>query len=292
MPFLEEDRTILFHVPHPSGIERKLGLSILRIGKGKARPLYWRSMTKKDTYTLKFVVEGSGGIQTRSGQLSFSKGDVVFFRKGQTYTWWTHPQDLLSHYWIDLDGPQVEVLFATLPENTIVLRRDEMPQREIDCLEQLMQLYEDPAEHTYWGALALFFQLWQSLDQSWAERRKQAPTLNCGSHLLAQRAKAFIDAHFAEDVRLAEIAKSVSVTPEYLSAVFRNAYGISPYEYVIQCRLNAATRLLRKGASVKEAAASVGYLDASYFSRLYRKKRGSPPSTVTQRARRSRVPGA
>ena len=92
MPFLEEDRTILFHVPHPSGIERKLGLSILRIGKGKARPLYWRSMTKKDTYTLKFVVEGSGGIQTRSGQLSFSKGDVVFFRKGQTYTWWTHPQ--------------------------------------------------------------------------------------------------------------------------------------------------------------------------------------------------------
>src|SRR5690606_7266986 len=54
MPFPEEDRTILFHGPHPSGIERKLGLSILRLGKGKARPPYWRSMTKKDTYALNF----------------------------------------------------------------------------------------------------------------------------------------------------------------------------------------------------------------------------------------------
>jgi len=289
MPFPEEDRVIHFHVPHPSGIERKLGISVLRVGKGKARPLYWRSTVSKDSYTLQFIVEGSGGIQTPRGKLSFSKGDVVYFRKGEAYTWWTHPKDLLSHYWIDLDGPLVKTLFETVPKGETVLRRDSVPPHEIDRLERLMALFEEPSPYALWGALALFFELWQSLEQSWADQRKAAPLLDSGSHLLAQRAKAFIDAHFAEDITLKEIASSVSVTPEYLCAVFRKAYGMAPYEYVIECRLNAATRLIRKGASVKEAAASVGYLDAGYFSRLYRRKRGSPPSTVAPRARRERA---
>lgn len=288
MPFLEEDRTILFHVPHPSGIERKLGISVLRIGKGRARPLYWRSMARKDSYTLKFIVAGSGGLQTRSGQLSLSRGDVVYFRKGEAYTWWTHPKDLLSHYWVDLDGPLAKTLFDSIPQDECVLRRGKIPAHEIDCLERLMALYEEPSPHTLWGALSLFFELWQSLEIGWSERRRHAPPLDSGSHLLAQRAKAFIDAHFAEDVHLKEIASSVSVTPEHLSAVFRKEYGMSPYEYVIECRLSAATRLLRKGATVKEAAASVGYLDAGYFARLYRKKRGTPPSSVISRQEKER----
>ena len=128
------------------------------------------------------------------------------------------------------------------------------------------------------------FELWQSLQQSWSNRSHLSPPLDSGAHFLAQRARAFIDEHFTEGIRLRDISNSVSITPEYLCTIFRREYGLSPYEYVIERRLDAAARLIREGATVKEAAASVGYVDPGYFSRLYRRKRGVTPSALTPKS--------
>ena len=56
---------------------------------------------------------------------------------------------------------------------------------------------------------------------------------------------------------------------------------MSPKEYVIHQRISKAKVLLESGhASVAGVAASLGFDDPAYFSRLYKKKTGTSPKSV------------
>ncbi|MFD0672880.1 helix-turn-helix transcriptional regulator [Cohnella sp. GCM10027633] len=77
--------------------------------------------------------------------------------------------------------------------------------------------------------------------------------------------------------------------PKYFSYLFRKYVGIGPIDYLIQYRMNRARELLATGQfSVAEVARSVGYLDAYYFSRLFKKHAGLPPGAVGEYRRRNR----
>ena len=55
--------------------------------------------------------------------------------------------------------------------------------------------------------------------------------------------------------------------------------GKSPIDYLTEYRVNEACKLLRGGTlSIAEVAASVGFLDQFYFSRVFKRAKGVPPS--------------
>lgn len=85
------------------------------------------------------------------------------------------------------------------------------------------------------------------------------------------RAKQVIEARYATELSLEELARSVSVSPYYLCRLFREALGCSFIEYLTKYRLEKALHLLAQGLSIKECAFAVGYNDPNYFSRIFRK---------------------
>ncbi len=77
------------------------------------------------------------------------------------------------------------------------------------------------------------------------------------------------------------LAREFNVTPVHMARTFRMIVGMSPLEYVHRLRLEDAYRLLSATAmNVSEVATEVGFDDANYFSRLFRKKMGISPSLV------------
>ena len=65
---------------------------------------------------------------------------------------------------------------------------------------------------------------------------------------------------------------------------FRQATGMSPLEYVHTLRLEEARHLLETGAQPIEAIANeVGYEDAGFFSRLYRRSVTLTPAQYRKR---------
>ncbi|EUJ44094.1 AraC family transcriptional regulator [Listeria riparia FSL S10-1204] len=71
------------------------------------------------------------------------------------------------------------------------------------------------------------------------------------------------------------------ISPTYISKVFKEETGESPINYLIKIRLSRAHDLLTsQDVTVKEAAKLVGYNDAFYFSKLFKKYYGFPPSDV------------
>ena len=66
----------------------------------------------------------------------------------------------------------------------------------------------------------------------------------------------------------------------HFSTLFRHQTGLPPMTFLIGLRMQRAMDLLQRGQhNVSEAARAVGYEDAFYFSRLFHRHLGVPPSS-------------
>ncbi len=88
-----------------------------------------------------------------------------------------------------------------------------------------------------------------------------------------------IKKHFTEDLSVPEIASYSGVTANYLSSIFRQNMGITVRDYVNQCRIKEAERLLiNSNMQVAEVSDVVGIHDVKYFARLFKKHTDISPS--------------
>ena len=81
----------------------------------------------------------------------------------------------------------------------------------------------------------------------------------------------YINRHYVEDVTLDMLADRFHFSKYYISHLFKDYVGISPYDYLIIRRLYRCNNLIRSGYSVKEASLEVGFNNYSNFYRLYKK---------------------
>lgn len=102
------------------------------------------------------------------------------------------------------------------------------------------------------------------------------------------RAIALLEAR-SHDPALAitDVARAAGVSLATLRRMFARRAGVTPVAYLQSLRLNRARDLLAKtNLEVKEVAARVGYADALYFSKAFRRLHGRTPSQVRAAAER------
>ena len=89
----------------------------------------------------------------------------------------------------------------------------------------------------------------------------------------------YIQFNYSHDISIDDVAKSVGVSRSHLYRVFMLNVGKSPIDYLTEYRINEACKLLRAGSlSIAEVAVSVGFFDQFYFSRVFKRAKGVPPS--------------
>ncbi|MGX7418634.1 helix-turn-helix domain-containing protein [Carnobacterium gallinarum] len=96
----------------------------------------------------------------------------------------------------------------------------------------------------------------------------------------------YLEKHHTEEVSLSTLSQTLYISPTYISRVFKEETGESPINYLIKLRLTRAKELMENETdiTVKEAANLVGYNDAYYFSKLFKKYYGKPPSAFLRRS--------
>jgi AraC-like DNA-binding protein len=106
------------------------------------------------------------------------------------------------------------------------------------------------------------------------------------SHLTRQAVAWFCD-RYASPVSRQEIAESLGVTPGYLTRIFRQELGLTPWEYLTHLRIAHAKELLAHSTiSVTEIAGMVGYDDPAYFTRVFLKETGHAPRAFRRLTRK------
>ena len=101
---------------------------------------------------------------------------------------------------------------------------------------------------------------------------------------LVKRALVYIHQHYEHPFTRNEIAQSIGVTDNYLSRIFRQELGLSPWEYLTRYRIRQARQLLRiTNDNITDIALQVGFDDKAYFTRVFHRYTGCSPSIYRKR---------
>ena len=212
-----------------------------------------------------FIERGAGRFVTAQGEVVLEAGSAVFMKKGYPIEYAGLTEDFRTG-WVTFDGEGVEGLlayFAAAPFS----HRSDAPLRELyrTCVRgaERGQAPEVLARYAYDLVMTYFLEL---------RAERQSPGLNA--------AKEYIEAHYARDLSVEEIAGAVGISASLLYRLFREE-GSTPLTYVRSVRLKHAKRLLLEcpRMPVAEVARACGFLDAAYFCKVFRDAERMTPRT-------------
>lgn len=100
------------------------------------------------------------------------------------------------------------------------------------------------------------------------------------------RVVEFLEARFAQPIRLEDLAAVAGVGVRQLSRAFRAATGQSPYQYILRRRVEHAKGLIARGVPLAEVAQQCGFIDQSQLTRTFAQRVGITPGGYRARLRR------
>ena len=92
----------------------------------------------------------------------------------------------------------------------------------------------------------------------------------------------YIEKNFSKKLTLNELAEINKTSVSKLCHDFKDKYGYTVFQHIINLRLNYAYNLLNSSATAKtkDVASVCGFDDVSYFCKLYKEKFGTTPKSI------------
>jgi AraC-like DNA-binding protein len=98
-------------------------------------------------------------------------------------------------------------------------------------------------------------------------------------------AKVFIERNLGKPIDVTRIAREVELTRPGFTRVFREAEGVSPWDFVLARKIRRAEELLGKGLPLSEVADELGFCDQSHFTRVFKRRTGETPGEYRKRTK-------
>ena len=102
---------------------------------------------------------------------------------------------------------------------------------------------------------------------------------NSQNALVMAHVRRYLEDNYMFDISLDSVGEILHISPAYLSAQFKKYQKMNFLDCLTELRINAAKELLTDPfRSSAEVASMVGYEDASYFARAFKKRTGETPT--------------
>ncbi len=95
-----------------------------------------------------------------------------------------------------------------------------------------------------------------------------------------RRVREFVEAHLEENISIQALASIAGLSMYHFARAFKQSEGMTPHEYLIQCRVRRAKDLLAAtDLPLSEIALASGFSDQSHCARRFREHVGVTPSS-------------
>ena len=98
-------------------------------------------------------------------------------------------------------------------------------------------------------------------------------------HDIVHKAIKYIETYYSSNISIKTICDAVYISPSHLQKVFLKYVGVTPYQYIMDCRHRKAKEMLETTtmASIEEVARQCGFVNSAHFSTAFKQKEGMPP---------------
>jgi AraC family transcriptional regulator of arabinose operon len=182
-----------------------------------------------------------------------------------------------SHSWIHCEGALIAEAFAAIPE---ILGRPIPLFNPSRAARYLLDIHEEIT-----GPLTADPKIMGNTLENLIGEAVRSVNSPCASSIpkFLLQARQKIESRYDENLDLESLAHAAHLSKPYFCTAFRRAFGVTPINYLIQRRMEAAAVLLRDTSlDVGEVGRRVGYDDLFHFSKLFKRYVGIPPSRFRQ----------
>lgn len=195
-------------------------------------------------------------------------GDVFLLTEGSRHTYYADQNHPWHKYFISFSGPVADCLLRTyLPRDTYLFHGCYV-EKAFARLFSLGFNHQDQDKAQIAMAPVLF-----SLVQSIYDRQITA------EYDLADLIKREIENRATTHLDLEELCRTLNYSKNHIINRFSAKFGVTPYQYYKNCRLQIAKDyLINTQMTVSEIADALSYTDAQYFSYAFKQGTGCSPS--------------
>lgn len=162
------------------------------------------------------------------------------------------------------------------------------------CMELLKKVYVIFHEEKYAFELIIrncICEIWLLLVSNTQDVINES--LNYNFSLSQQRIKqmiTYIHHNYNEEILVSDIADAAHISKSECYRCFEKSIGMKPLEYLIEYRLENASKLLQEtGMSIEEIASACGYNSLSYFGKMFKKYIGISPIKYRNNSKHSKL---
>lgn len=240
-----------------------------------------------DYTEVKIILAGSFTYLIEDTRYVVSKGNIVVMRPGVKHLKLIEPGVQVEEFNFGLTNIQLKNLppnFLIEPETAHIYNLPLYLPEILKCINETLTEQEkcEPYSDLIIKAsiLKLTAILYRGMNVNRDKSEKALLNItNSEKTNIVRSIIQYMDENYMKQISLYSIANNMYLSPVYISKIFKEETGESPINHLIRIRLTKANELLSTGnIPIKTVARSVGYEDAYYFSKLYKKYYGIPPS--------------
>ena len=243
------------------------GIYVLEIGYNKVCPGN-QYVATRDIFVIHYVLSGKGRFMHKS----FSSGDCYIVVPNEKEIVEADPTDPHECAWVVFRGAGAYSLLEKcgLPRHNAVFSFE----HTAECAALIQKNLAETPPNFFAEAAKMQAVLWELFAIHMGSAKKPAADYD-----VSENVARLIEENYQRPLKICEMAEKFHISQSHLTASFKKKYGVPPQEYLLSVRMERAKNLLKNhNTSIKEAALSVGIENPLYFSRLFHKKVGYPPS--------------
>ncbi|RED64916.1 AraC family transcriptional regulator [Cohnella lupini] len=271
---------------NPSPAEGEL--SVLFSGEAQTQPLHQMGPAIHDYYLIHTVLSGFGRFIIRGKTYECAKGDTFVIFPGELFSYQADERQPWHYIWTAFVGNSAADLLTSLgitPEQPIISgcihpKIADYYRQLHDCFQSDYVLELSNLEACGWIRLLLhqFGALKRQLEVSEPDRD------NAAEHIIKQ-AVQILSLQYTQAISIEQMSNMLGYHRTHLCKLFKQSTGLSPMQYLLKIRMDRAEYLLSTSMTIDQVSSSVGFADALYFSKKFRKWKGQSPSEYRQALR-------
>ena len=264
-------------------------LYLILCGVENCLPDYYFDTDGRAGYHLHVVLSGKGQLSV-NGRVQDVRFGQMFITKPGEDTWYkADSEDPWAYCWMAFDGTQAKHIVEKAGFFDGVNVQDS--RIEIQSFYTLVLKILDQAAltpSTIYSRTAYLLEFLSLAIDSYTLSDEQARTAHeYPTDTYVEYAKSFIGANFAT-AKISDVARYIGIHRSYLTNLFKAKVGVSPQEYLMQCKLNRACKLLvETGNPIGEISREIGYDNPLTFSKTFKIYYGVSPKEYRKRHKES-----
>ena len=225
-------------------------------------------------FVIEYVVSGKGYIEAKGVRTAVKAGDLYIVDCRIPHAYYSDPEDPFEKKWLNIRGRfmnAVEPLIFRGDPYVVMPLGDDASKLMEDIHERIRRTTPADSDEMLSYVMKRILDLFIFIENY---RKIQKDELS-----KPERIVRHIEQNICLDISVNDISENFYISSSTLYRMFKSSFGISPKDFIMKKKIEAAKRMIADNdSSISTIASALNFYDSHHFSRTFKKYAGMSPT--------------